>query len=89
MSYRFLSFLFLVTGVLGLIGWIYWAHMMALAPKAPDAAHTVAMNNHGTVYYLTPLQAAFGPLCWLVAILSAIAFWRLYAKKHLALPAKR
>jgi hypothetical protein len=81
MSHRFLSYLFFATGVLGLIGWVYCAHMMALAPKAPDAAHTVAMNNHGTVYYFTPLEAAFGPLCWLVVIMSSIASWRLYAMR--------
>ncbi len=73
MSYRFISFLFLVLAVAGGFGWFYWEHLFFLSPRVPDATHVVAMNDHGTIYYMTRFGSTIGPSSWLLSVISIIA----------------
>jgi hypothetical protein len=58
-----------------MLGWLAWTLVWMAAPHHPDATHIIQKNNHGTTVYLTPLEAIFGPLCWLIGFCAAVAGW--------------
>ncbi len=73
MSYRMLYLLLQAVALCGMMGWFYWAFIFFRAPRIPDATHVVAMHNHGAIIYFTQAQAAFGPGCFILSILSGAA----------------
>jgi hypothetical protein len=57
MTYRLLFCFLTMLGVGCMLGWFWFGgHDIDIAPRAPDAQHTVAVEEHGGMVFLTPFQ---------------------------------
>jgi hypothetical protein len=74
MTHRILFCFLMMLAFSFTLGWFYFeGHVIDTAPRAPDVRHTVAVEEHGAMVYLTPFQDQARWSCVLAALVSAMA----------------